>query len=559
MNGDIELRTLVLAPIGRDGSISEDLLKKAGLQAQVCTSLDHLITEIRRGVGAVLVAEEALRGGAFCTLQDLIAHQERWSELPFVVLSTNRSQAAVALWRNHMLDALHNVSLLERPVQAITLVSAVRAALRARQRQYEVRAYLEQRQRSAAEMEQLVADRTKALAAANAALLVQLKERAEIEERLRHAQKIEAIGQLTGGIAHDFNNLLMVITAGLNMIEKRPARSAEVIDAMQKAAARGARLTHQLLAFSRRQALKPQAIDLYHYLDEMSELLDRSLRGDVHVETQLADNLWPITADPAELQLVILNLAVNARDAMPNGGTIIIRVENAPGNTADTSQDFVRLSISDSGTGMTPDVMARAFDPFFTTKDIGKGSGLGLAQVHGFVTQSGGTVELTSEVGKGTTITLVLPRSEVMPQQQEPHPVLRRQNGHTHRGRVLLVEDEDEVAALVGQMLNELGYDVTRAASASAALGALANGRAIDLVFSDVMMPGGMNGLELSREIHRRRPDLPVLLTSGYAEAIKNDARAEGVQLLPKPYQLEELAAAIEMLTKDTGHSRALH
>jgi CheY-like chemotaxis protein len=279
----------------------------------------------------------------------------------------------------------------------------------------------------------------------------------------------------------------------------------------------------------------------------MRELLDRSLRGDVHVEFDFPEGLWPVEVDPGELELVILNLAVNARDAMPNGGTIMVRGENLPDiDDGEISGDYVRLSVIDTGVGMSPEILSRAFEPFFTTKDIGKGSGLGLAQVHGFATQSSGTVRIKSAVGDGTSVELYLPRSRNAP-SRERHLIdfNRARPKRSSQGQVLLVEDDEEVAALVSEMLAQLGYEATRVASAAAALGALADGRTVDLVFSDIMMPGGMNGVELAREIKRRRSDIPVLLTSGYSEAAVHGAEMAGVQILAKPYQLEELAAAL--------------
>ncbi len=371
----------------------------------------------------------------------------------------------------------------------------------------------------------------------------------EREERLRRTQKIEAIGQLTGGVAHDFNNLLMVISGGLDMLTRHPdgLRRERVFDRMRQAVERAARLTRQLLAFSRRQALKPEPIDLRRHIGEMRELLDRSLRADVYVDTQFAAGLWPIEVDAPELELVLLNLCVNARDAMPDGGTVTIRAENAPAlQDGELQGDFVRLSVIDPGTGMSPEVLTRVFEPFFTTKDVGKGSGLGLAQVHGFAQQSGGGVRIVSEPGRGTTITLLLPRSHKVPQDtKHPVTVLAPEPRTRSRGHVLLVEDDEEVAALVADMVDQLGYEVTRTSNPVAALGALANGRGVDLVFSDVMMPGPMNGVDLAREARRRRPGLPVLLTSGYAASAKRDAEAERIALLPKPYRLEELDAAI--------------
>ncbi|WP_019342296.1 response regulator, partial [Stutzerimonas stutzeri] len=382
----------------------------------------------------------------------------------------------------------------------------------------------------------------------NVELRAQMTERARIEETLRQTQKIEAIGQLTGGIAHDFNNLLMVISGGLDMLDRRadPDRRKRLMDGMRQAAQRGSALTRQLLAFSRRQSLAPEAVDLAQRISQMRELLDRSLRGDVHVKEEFAPDLWPVEVDPGELELVILNLAVNARDAMPEGGSILMQACNAPDQQVlGRRGDFVRLAVIDSGVGIPDNVRNRVFDPFFTTKEIGKGSGLGLAQVYGFARQSGGTVWIDSECGQGTSVVMLLPRSVNLPSPTNDQPPVD-EPARRSAGNVLLVDDDDEVSALVGEMLEHLGYEVTYAASAAAALGALANEREVDVVFSDVMMPGSMNGLELAREIRARQFGVPVLLTSGYAEAIKQSAEAEGVQVLAKPYRLEELAAALK-------------
>jgi signal transduction histidine kinase/CheY-like chemotaxis protein len=541
---------LVLAPTGRDGAASVDLLRRAGLSARACAGLPDLVDGLAAGADAVFVAEEALLNKPVEALVAWVERQPPWSDMPFVMLTSRREHPAVVAGRGWLVAALRNVSILERPVQAITLTSAVQAAVRARRRQYEVREHLAERNRAAQELEGLVAERTCELEAANDALRAQMAERARAEEALRHAQKLEAVGQLTGGVAHDFNNLLMVISGGLDMLDRRddPARRQRLMDGMRQAAGRGAALTRQLLAFSRRQALRSEPLDLRRQFGATRELLDRSLRGDVHVALDFADDLWPVAVDPGELELAVLNLSVNARDAMPGGGTIVIRGENVSGLAdGDLRGDFVRLSVVDTGTGMPPEVVSRVFEPFFTTKDVGKGSGLGLAQVYGFATQSGGAVRIDTAVGRGTTIALLLPRSDGAP------PVERDRAADARDGRappgamaghVLLVEDDDEVAALVAEMLNQLGLEATRAGSAAAALGALANGRAVDLVFSDVMMPGGMSGVDLAREVKRRRPGLPVLLTSGFAEAARAGAEAEGVSLLPKPYRLEDLAAA---------------
>ncbi|MDB5460676.1 MAG: histidine kinase, partial [Caulobacteraceae bacterium] len=283
-----------MAPIGRDGPASVELLRRGGLRAEVCDTVDGLVRELDAGgAGAVFIAEEALFGVAAGPLILWARKQPPWSDLPFVMATSQQNHTAVTLWRQRLIGDLGNVSLLERPVQAITLMSAMRAALRARQRQYEVRAHLREREAAAQRLENQVAERT-------AELTAQIAERERVEDTLRQAQKIEAIGQLTGGVAHDFNNLLMVITGGLNILDSQPdpGRRKRLMDGMRQAAARGAGLTKQLLAFSRSQPLRPEPIDLTRGIGAMRELLDRSLRGDVHVLTTFADGLWATEVDP---------------------------------------------------------------------------------------------------------------------------------------------------------------------------------------------------------------------------------------------------------------------
>ena len=368
------------------------------------------------------------------------------------------------------------------------------------------------------------------------------------DEVLRQSQKMEAIGQLTGGIAHDFNNLLMVISGGLDMLPKAsPDKRERLTSGMRNAVDRGAGLCRQLLSFSRRKALAVEVVDVEEQITGMSALLDRTLRGDVDVETRFTEELWPVEVDPAELELVLLNLCVNARDAMPDGGKIVISGANTYEHSAELQGDFVRLQVIDDGTGISPEVLAKVFEPFFTTKDVGKGSGMGLAQAYGFAKQSGGAIRVHSVLGSGTTMELLLPRSRAaFPSKLKPsQETTSCTDNLISAGAVLLVEDDDEVAVLVGEMLRHLGYSITRVSCAEAALGALANERQIDVVFSDIMMPGGMNGVELAREIRRRRPELPILLTSGYAGAAAKDAEQEGIAILFKPYELSSLNAAL--------------
>ncbi len=370
----------------------------------------------------------------------------------------------------------------------------------------------------------------------------------EAEGALRQAQKMDALGQLTGGVAHDFNNLLAVFANGLQLIERNapPEQQQRVIAGMRRAIARGSGLTHQLLAFSRRRAMNPEAIDLAAHLRGMREMLTRSLRGDIEVRMDLDDGLWPVEIDAGEFDLAMLNMCVNARDAMPSGGTITIAASNVNSTGSDgVASDFVHLSVSDVGCGMPPEVLSRVFEPFFTTKDVGKGSGLGLPQVYGFAQQSSGQIDIESKVGKGTRITLLLPRTLREPIAWSDAPPVSAPRGiAASRGVALLVEDDPEVAALTREMLAHLGFEVIDAASPAAALGALANARRVDVVFSDIMMPGDMSGIELGREIRRRQPDLRVVLTTGYSEATAAMDGAEFTLLL-KPYSLDGLSRAL--------------
>jgi signal transduction histidine kinase/CheY-like chemotaxis protein len=395
-----------------------------------------------------------------------------------------------------------------------------------------------------------------------AGVIADVTHRRAVEDRLRQAQKIEALGQLTGGVAHDFNNLLQVISGGLQLVARQsdPSRREHIFSAMRQAVDRGASLCRQLLAFSRRQPLKPAAVNLKRLIGDMRELLNRSLRGDIDIRSSFAERLWNVEVDPGELELVILNLALNARDAMPCGGTIDIAAKNC-GALADhdLAGDFVRLDIADSGIGMTPDILAHAFEPFFTTKDVGSGSGLGLAQAHGFAKASGGAIRIASSPGRGTSVSLFLPRTLKTP-AHVPDLVLSANGGNANAGgQVLVVEDDDEVAALTVEMINQLGYGTTRVASAEAALGALADRRSVDIVFSDVMMPGRMNGVELAQEIRRRRPNLPVLLTSGYADAARRKAGAQQIKIIPKPYRIDELRDALASVRQDARKSIREH
>nr|WP_255636265.1 PAS domain-containing protein [Azospirillum sp. 412522] len=388
----------------------------------------------------------------------------------------------------------------------------------------------------------------------------EVAERERVQVSLLQAQKTEALGQMTGGVAHDFNNLLQAVSGCLHMIEKRAegTRVQPLVDAGRQAVDRGAKLVQQLMTFARREALRPETVDLRDRVLGMSELLNRALRADIRLEIDFSTGLWPVEVDATQLELALLNLVVNARDAMPDGGVLTIRAANVTltrggpqgpsGLPEELSGDFVRLTVSDTGTGMPDEVKARAFDPFFTTKETGKGSGLGLSQVYGFARHCGGTVWIESEEGRGTTIGLLIRRSGTTPATTvEPVPAVTgasRVGGH-----VLVVEDDPIVALTVATALEDAGFTITRAASADEALPLLEAG-GFDLLFSDVVMPGLMSGVDLARSAQRLHPELPVVLATGYSEEV---ARATGVMVLPKPYRIDHLVQVLDTLLTDAG------
>jgi PAS domain S-box-containing protein len=374
----------------------------------------------------------------------------------------------------------------------------------------------------------------------------------DITDQLRQAQKMEAIGQLTGGIAHDFNNLLMIIGGSLETIARRvtlDARAQRMMEAAQIGVARGAKLNQQLLAFARRQDMKVEAICVNDLLPNFETLLDRALGETIRLDIAQDPLLWHCGTDPNQLEIAILNLAINSRDAMPEGGLLTLTTTNeAIGKVLATRLeaqpgDYVAIRVHDTGAGMPAELAARVFEPFFTTKGIGRGTGLGLSQVYGFAKQSGGFVTFDSEVGVGTTVTIYLPRADP---PATPAEVAAPSGFARGEGKVLIVEDDPQVLEATRNMAEELGYRVEVAVGSDSALQLLAE-QTFDIVFSDVIMATGMTGLDLAKEIARRYPELPVLLTSGYtAHHLLPTEVAQARPLLHKPYTLMELAAALQ-------------
>ncbi|NMY02079.1 response regulator [Pseudomonas sp. WS 5059] len=541
-------RAIILAPLGRDSSLALMMLNEAGFSGIAAPNLPMLCDELEQGAGLLIIAAEALHGVGLEPLLDYLHQQPAWSDLPIVLMTHHGGTEQNA--SSHLSASLGNITLLERPFHPVTLISLVTTALRGRRRQYEARDRLidlsqsELRlQRTLETLEQQVEERT-----------AQLRSN---EEALRQSQKMEAVGQLTGGIAHDFNNMLTGIIGSLELLRRRLARGRlddldSLIDLGVTSANRAAGLTHRLLAFSRRQSLDSKPVEINQLVTSMGELLQRSLNESIVLEMQLSGQLWTAEADPNQLESALLNLALNARDAMPDGGRLVVETRNRHLDNVFTAAygtltpgDYVELNVSDTGCGMPENVISRAFDPFFTTKPIGQGTGLGLSMIYGFARQSRGHVIIHSEVGKGTTVSLFLPRfvGEVTADSPQDPALLPFANAGEC---VLIVEDDPAVRVLVSQVLSELGYAFVEAGDADSALPIIESSQRIDLIISDVGLPG-MNGRQLAEIGRQIRPDLRVLFITGYAEhaAVRGGFLDPGMQLITKPFTFDLLTAKV--------------
>jgi PAS domain S-box-containing protein len=405
-------------------------------------------------------------------------------------------------------------------------------------------------------LEHRVAERTAELEAANRRLAAQIEEREAAEAQLRHAQRVEAIGQLTAGIAHDFNNLLTSIIGNVELVQSRlgslDERTKRLLAALS-AAGRGAALTAQLLAFSRQQRMNPEPLDLNRVISGMAPLLNSTIGATIHIDITPQHDLWPALTDAAQIELVLLNLAINSRDAMPSGGLITVSIGNftlGPPQRPEEPPpgDYVGISVTDTGSGIPPDILDKVFDPFFTTKEVGHGSGLGLSQVLGVAQQLGGGVRIETEPGLGTAVTVFLPRAEAaVAEPARRGRTTRRRNGHPAGHAVsgiLLVDDDPDVRAVAAAMLREAGHTVVEAGSGGAALERLGeNVPPIDLLIADLAMPG-MNGFELARAARQERPDLPVLFVTGFADMARSEDSANET-VLQKPFRADELTAKV--------------
>ena len=554
-------RAIVLAPMGRDGALALMMLNEAGYSGVIATGLTALCNALEEGAGLLIIAAEALRGVDLEPLLEYLHQQPAWSDLPIVLMTHHGG--AEQNGSSHLSGLLGNVTFLERPFHPVTLISLVTAALRGRRRQYDARDRLidlsesELRlQRTLETLEQQVEERT-----------AQLRSN---EEALRQSQKMEAVGQLTGGIAHDFNNMLTGIIGSLELLRRRVSRGKlddldSLIDLGVTSANRAAGLTHRLLAFSRRQSLDSKPVEINQLVTSMGELLQRSINESIALDMRLSDPLWTAEADPNQLESALLNLVINARDAMPNGGNLTVETSNRHLDSVFTAAygtlqpgDYVELSVSDSGCGIPESLMGRVFDPFFTTKPIGQGTGLGLSMIYGFARQSGGHVTIHSEVGKGTTVSLFLPRfvgEMVVAEAANPARLPFANAGET----VLIVEDDPAVRVLISAVLKELGYAFVEASDANTALPIIESDQRIDLMISDVGLPG-MNGRQLAEIGRQIRPELKVLFITGYAEhaAVRGGFLDPGMQLITKPFTFDLLTAKVrEMIRAAASQAEA--
>lgn len=556
--------------------VAASILRGGGLTWEICADLQSFVGEIAQGAGVALVTDDTIRNVDLKMLAGWIKSQPSWSDFPFVLLT----ERGGGLERNptaaRLTETLGNVVFLERPFHPTTLISVVRTALRGRRRQYEARARLEALHESEAHarqaeatlrrvnetLEARVEERTGELAATNRQLVAQIEERERVESTLRQMQRLEAIGQLTSGVAHDFNNLLTVVLGNIGFLEKAhsggDAKLQQRLSHMRLATERGAKLTSQLLAFSRRQRLEPKPFDVNEALANMHDLLQSTLGGGIAIDTVFRSGLWNALADPTQIELVVLNLVINARDAMQDHGGVTIETANASVGPPEKPEeppagDYVMIGVTDNGSGMTKDVLARVFEPFFTTKEIGKGSGLGLSQVLGFAKQSGGGMRIETRVGEGTSIKVYLPRSLQGSLSSLPAAEASLAPNDYKGATILLVDDDTAVREVTASILEEVGYVVLKAGSGGAALDVLERQTNIDLVLVDFAMPG-MNGMDVARRVQQTHPTLPLLFITGYADE-KAFGEVGDKRIIKKPFVGDELTRKVhDALVKGALH-----
>jgi signal transduction histidine kinase/ActR/RegA family two-component response regulator len=554
-----EERMLVLAPHGRDASVIAEVLARDGLHCVSIAGFGDLRSAVSAGAAAAILSEEAFINADLGPLQTLLEAQEPWSDFPFVLLLSkqlDKRNAALA----DMLGTLGNVIVLERPLSADMLRSASLSALRARRRQYQARTVLQERQNVTAELAALNATledrvqlRTHALAQANNRLTAEIIEKEKAQLAMMQYQKMESLGRLTGGVAHDFNNILSVIQNSMELLlltsnDEQVRKRAETVRA---ACGRGAKLTSQLLSFARKQTLDIKALQLRPVFDNAAALAKPLLGAGIELRMNIAPDVECVLADASQLEMALLNLMINSRDALADQGRITMHAELLrPPPDLPAGHEYIRISVSDNGSGMSQEISAKVFEPFFTTKGVGRGTGLGLSQVYGMAEQSGGLARLDSQRGIGTTVEIWLRAARDKECAQQPDEAAPP---HSVAARVLVVEDDPTVRATLVDALTTLGFDVAQAASGGEGLQALAAEKP-DVLLTDYLMPG-MTGAELAQAAAAQFPGLPVIVVTGYAdmEAVQH-AIGNGT-VLRKPFKLAELHHAIGKALRPAARS----
>jgi signal transduction histidine kinase/ActR/RegA family two-component response regulator len=531
-------RALIQMPHGRDADVAAEILREGGFRSVTCGDFTELVAEIEKGAGLGILTEEAMATADLHGLSRWIAEQPEWSDFPFILVTRRGGGLERNPAARRYLEMLGNVTFLERPFHPTTLISLAQSARRGRRRQYEARARLEELHMLASNLEKRVEERT--------------AEREEALGQLHEAQKLETIGQLTGGVAHDFNNLLTPIIGALDLLNRRNSnddpRTRRLIGNALQSGERAKVLVQRLLGFARRQDLQARATDIGALLEGMRDLIASSVGPVVEVHIRCESNVPHAVADPNQLELAVLTLCVNARDAMPEGGRLTITLEAiALGPGAEPRLPpgaYIRLSVIDAGTGMDSATLAHAVEPFFSTKETGRGTGLGLSMVHGLAAQLGGGFVLTSAPGQGTRADLYLP---VASARAESGTIpARREIAASRSLQILLVDDEDLVREGTAEMLRDMGHEVHCAAGGGEAMALLAGGAKADVVITDFKMPQ-MDGAELASNIRATRPDLPVLLITGYTGVSEH---AFDLPRLSKPFGMYELAEALAAVCK---------
>lgn len=544
-----ELRVLILSARARDAEVISTVVAREGIDGEPVTGAQQLIDQLGRGAAAALICEESLSSLAFDRLSTWLAAQESWSDFPFVILLSKRTTTIPARLKL-TLGALGNVVLLERPVNAETLASAASSALRARQRQYEARGVLAQREAVAnelaalnAHLEERVHERTLALGQANDRLAAEVLERERAQNAVIQAQKLEALGRLTGGVAHDFNNVLSVVMGSVEliaMLSKEESTKARARMA-QAACKRGAKLTGQLLTFASNQSLDLRPLPVRSLFDSVIALATPILGSGIEILRHIGVGVECVLGDTSQLEMALLNLAINARDAMEGRGCLALHASRLdPPRDKLPEGNFVRIAMSDNGSGMSPAVAAKVFEPFFTTKGVGKGTGLGLSQVYGMAQQSGGAVFLRSQQGSGTVVEIWLPAVS-WDEERELAPSADR--SALAGLKILVVEDDTAVRAGLVDALLTLGCDVSQASGGAEGLASIERDRP-DLLLTDYLMPG-MTGVELAVKAREKFADLPVLVATGYADMDDIEGSFGKTAVLRKPFQLSDLGAAV--------------